>query len=136
MISKRVIGMLGAGVAAVTLVVGLSTGAEAQDGFTNGSIINSVAFVGCSGQLQEGFSTSTGDIYARALFGNDVSSRGLECQGWLERTTDGGSTWTTVSDIHLGAGGTDYYYDAGGYEARVCVGDFLYSNSYSCAAWW
>jgi hypothetical protein len=54
----------------------------------------------------------------------------------LERSTNGGGSWSDLSYTHVGGGGqtvgTDYYYDGPGYLARVCVGDFLYSNSYSC----
>lgn len=48
------------------------------------------------------------------------------CQGWLERSTDDGQTWTTVGDYHL----THYeaqtikgyfYWADDGYQARSCA---------------
>jgi hypothetical protein len=127
----------------VGLSLGLTASAQAQTGFTNGAYIAStqVGFVGCTGELQEGWFTSTNKLYARGWFTLNTSSRGLACQGWLERSTDSGQTWSTVSGVHIGADGqtvgTDYYYDNdANYRARVCVGDFLYYNSYSCGAGW
>jgi hypothetical protein len=137
--SKRsLVRALGIGVASAGLAIGVTSSAQAETGFTNGAYISStyVSFVGCSGQVQAGYSTSTGDTYARGWFTLNTSTRGLACQGWLERSTNGGSSWSDLSYTHVGAGGqtvgTDYYYDGPGYLARVCVGDFLYSNSYSC----
>jgi hypothetical protein len=125
-----------AGLAAVT------GSAQAQAGFTNGPYIpsTSVSFAGCSGEVQAGTSNSDGSVVARGWFTLNTSTRGLACQGWLQRRTNSSSPWGDISYTHVGSSGqtvgTDYYYDGAGYQVRVCVGDFLYSNSYSCGAGW
>lgn len=132
--------------AAAGLVIGLTGSAQAQDGYTNGSYVSSQhqSFAGCVGDLQTGTSTSNGSLYARGMFilntstRKDANGNSLACQGWLQRSTNGGQTWSDLSYRHVGYGGvhagTDYYYDGAGYLARVCVGDFLYYNSYSCGS--
>ena len=53
---------------------------------------------------------------------------GYTLNGWLERSTDGGKTWTQVSGTHAlsstttdsSSAPTDGYYDGPGYLARAC----------------
>jgi hypothetical protein len=142
MIKKNALRVLASSAAVAGLALGMTGTAQAQDGFTNGAYMasTSVSFVGCSGEVQAGTSNSNGEVYARGWFTLNTSTRGLTCKGWLQRSTNGGSSWTTVSDIHEGFGGavvgTDYYYDQGTDRVRVCVGDLDFSNSYSCGAGW
>jgi hypothetical protein len=63
--------------------------------------------------------------YAYANIDNDFS--GYSMAGWLERSTNGGATWSVVSGVHyLNSGNTytealtDAYYDGPGYLARAC----------------
>jgi hypothetical protein len=132
---------LGIGLAAAVLALATGGAAEAQAGFTNGPYLSatSVSFVGCSGKLQEGYNAD-GAVYARGWFTLPRSERNLPCIGKLQRSTDGGASWHQIGDDHvpdLTGGpttqGTYYYYDDGpAYRARVCVGDWLHDNSYSC----
>jgi hypothetical protein len=132
--------------AAATVIVaagftaGLTGSAQAQTGYTDGSIRAAVEFKYCQGYLQFGTSNTNGSTYARGVFYLPYSSRSLPCVGWVQRSTDGGSTWSDISDRHTTSGGSDvttyYYYDGADYLARVCVGDFLHSNSYSCSPGW
>lgn len=137
---RKSVRALAVGAAAAGLVAGFSGSAQAQDGYTDGLFQQStlVEFVNCGGEVQLGVSNSNGHEYARGGFTLNLSSRGLTCKGWLQRSTDGGAHWSTISGVHSGYGGvlayTDYYYDGVGYLARVCVGDLLYDNSYSCGA--
>ncbi|NUS13289.1 MAG: hypothetical protein HOY69_18115 [Streptomyces sp.] len=143
---KTALRALGTAAAAAGLAIGLSGTAQAETGYTNGQYVTSQhqVFAGCVGDLQYGTSNATNAIYARGMFILNTSTRTdadgnyLMCQGWLQRSTDGGRTWTDISDVHVGYGGvhagTSYYYDGPGYLARVCVGDFLYYNSYSCGS--
>ncbi|WP_327289306.1 hypothetical protein [Streptomyces sp. NBC_01198] len=124
--------------AALGLATGVTNSAQAQAGYTDGyvQLTTEVVFVNCGGAVQFGTSDSNGSLYARGVFTLNLSSRARECQGWLQRSTNKGASWTTISGIHHSANGevqyTDYYWDSTGYMARVCVGDMLYSNSYSC----
>lgn len=136
---SRAVRMLAVGAAAAGLFTATGGSAQAQDGYSDGDYQASTKaeFVNCGGEVQLGTSLSNGSLYARGGFTLNLSSRGRECWGWLERSTDGGHTWTTISGGHHGAGvfaQTYYYYDGVGYLARVCVGDLLYDNSYSCGA--
>lgn len=63
--------------------------------------------------------------YAYALFYNDHA--GWDCTMWLERSTDGGATWYTVSGYHTvydlsteDLDSTYPYWDGPGYLARAC----------------
>lgn len=63
--------------------------------------------------------------YAYGLFVNHDS--GFTCTGWLERSTNNGSTWSLVSGTHAVAstsgdrfGSTGDYWDGIGYLARAC----------------
>lgn len=93
------------------------------------------AFVGCQGWVHacnDGTHT-----YARAEFSLPVTTRGLPCVGWLERRTSSGAPWTTISAYHYSPDTTTgWYLDDAPYNARVCVGDLKYSDSYSCIGYW
>jgi hypothetical protein len=61
--------------------------------------------------------------YVQASVSNNDS--GYTCMGWLERSTDGGGSWSVISGYHTVANNgntqaTDPYYDGPGYEARAC----------------
>ncbi|TDT98296.1 beta-lactamase inhibitor (BLIP) [Streptomyces sp. 846.5] len=64
----------------------------------------------------------TSTTYASGFFAN--VGTGYTLNAWLERSTDGGATWHTVSGVHsLNSGGnvqTYPYYDGPGYLARAC----------------
>ena len=67
-------------------------------------------------------STKTSSTYAYAYFYADYTS--FYENAWLERSTDGGETWHTVSGVHAMDSyefvSTDAYYDGPGYLARAC----------------
>jgi hypothetical protein len=67
-------------------------------------------------------STKTSATYAYAYFYMDYT--GYNENAWMERSTDGGQTWSTVSGVHA-MGSNDFvstyaYYDGPGYLARAC----------------
>lgn len=73
----------------------------------------------------EGPTTKTSSTYAMATIINDYS--GFALNGWLERSTNGGNTWSNVSSVHAFNNGSVYsavntyaYYDGPGYLARAC----------------
>ncbi|MFI2611662.1 hypothetical protein [Kitasatospora sp. NPDC018619] len=94
------------------------------------------SFVGCEGWLDSGYEVGTDEPHVRGAFKLGTSTRGTVCKGWLERRTDSSAPWQRISDIHTASDTTYWYYDGGTYQARVCVGDLLYSNSYSCEGYW
>ena len=66
--------------------------------------------------------SKTSATYASAYFFNDYT--GYTMNAWMERSTNGGQTWSTVSGVHA-MSGHDYvvtyaYYDGPGYLARSC----------------
>jgi len=67
-------------------------------------------------------SSKTSTTYAYAWFYMDYT--GYNENAWMERSTNGGQTWTTVSGVHaMGSNdfvSTDAYYDGPGYLARAC----------------
>ncbi|MFI5803255.1 hypothetical protein [Streptomyces sp. NPDC051561] len=88
-------------------------------------------FHGCYAKLQLGIRTSDQRQFARGQFvGMGLSTRNQDCVGWLQRSN--GNGWVKVSGDHYAADYTAWYYDDHAYKSRVCVGDFLYSNSYTC----
>ncbi|TDT98297.1 hypothetical protein EDD99_6524 [Streptomyces sp. 846.5] len=66
--------------------------------------------------------SKTSTTYVTGYFGDTNS--GYTMNGWLERSTDGGASWYTVSGVHSLSGNssaeTDAYYDGPGYLARSC----------------
>ena len=69
-----------------------------------------------------GLSTKTSSTFAEAYFLADNTS--YTENAWMERSTDGGQTWSTVSGVHAmsssGSVTTYAYYDGPGYLARAC----------------
>src|SRR5690349_14095964 len=102
---QPVLRALGITAAAAGLAVGLAGTAQAEDGYINGEYVASQhrEFAGCIGDLQLGTSTANGHLYARGMFILNTSTRGLACHGYLQRSTDGGSTWTDISYDHIGS---------------------------------
>jgi len=120
---------LGVPVPAQAQVVGAQTVVPAQTG-GGGSAI---------GYAWVDQATSTGDCYAEVFYSPgpkddpafaegyfDNSEAGWTCTGWLERSTNGGSSWYQVSGSHplaslsYSEAWTDNYYDGPGYLARAC----------------
>lgn len=136
-VKRRIVTVLAATALAstATLTTGV-TAASADSIFDIGRVSSTaVEFAGCKGWVHSGKNLDNNQIYARAEFSLPTSTRGLPCEGWLERRTYITDPWATVSGYHFGPDTTTgWYYDAGTYTVRVCVGDFLYSNSYSCGA--
>lgn len=66
--------------------------------------------------------TKTSATYAYGYFFADYT--GYTMNAWLERSTDGGQTWSTVSGVHAMSShdwvSTYSYYDGPGYLARAC----------------
>ncbi|WP_327287381.1 hypothetical protein [Streptomyces sp. NBC_01198] len=98
-------------------------------------------FHGCKANIHMGVDAATKSGYARAIFDvPTVDDRGYSCQGWFQRTTNRGSTWTRIGDVHTGGvSSTAWYYadfPAANY-VRVCVGDLTTNpNSYTCNIGW
>ncbi len=92
-------------------------------------------FVGCEGFVEMGRDDAQ-NPYARGSFSLGTSTRGTVCKGWLERRESPNSPFVRISAVHTVSDVTGWYWDGIPYEARVCVGDLLYSNSYSCIGSW
>ncbi|MFI1105828.1 hypothetical protein [Streptomyces melanogenes] len=94
-------------------------------------------FAGCTAQVIAGADDAARELFGRAAFQLGTSTRGKPCQGWLERRFNSGP-WGQVGDKHTWPDTTTAWYYAGNFDnpqsanVRACVGDFLYSNSYSC----
>jgi hypothetical protein len=109
---------------ATALVIGGAGVARAQtnqDSPGRNVVIQYTADGECDAQVYN--SLLEGPHFAQALVQNDNS--GYTCTGWLERSADGGESWSTISGDHtvLNNGAiqdTDPYYDGPGYEARAC----------------
>lgn len=117
-------------------VIGAAPSASAQGEIIFDGWKTYQAFVGCEGWLDSGHEVGTGEAHVRGAFKLGPSTRGTTCKGWLERRTSSSAPWQRISDVHTSSGTTYWYYDGGTYQARVCVGDLLYSNSYSCEGYW
>lgn len=134
-VKRRIVTVLAATALAstATLTTGV-TAASADTIVDNGRASGTaVEFAGCKGWVHWGKNLDNNQIYARAEFSLPTSTRGQPCEGWLERRVYTTDTWATVSAFHYGPDTTTgWYYDSGTYHVRVCVGDFLYWNSYSC----
>ncbi|MCT9089658.1 hypothetical protein N4G70_12335 [Streptomyces sp. ASQP_92] len=95
------------------------------------------AFAGCTAQVIAGTDREAREHFGRASFQLGTSSRGKPCLGWLERRYRG-QDWGQVGDKHRWPDTTTAWYYAGSFDdpqsanVRACVGDFLYSNSFSC----
>ena len=64
-----------------------------------------------------------GNDFAAAMITSNVNTGTIQCAGVLERSTNGGATWSQVSSVHVedfGESVTTYnYWDGAGYLARV-----------------
>lgn len=97
--------------------------AEVTQTTTSGWAEAALQFVDSSGNP---INSKTTPAYAEATF-FDVET-GYTLNGWLERSTNGGSTWTQESGIHAlsstlsstDESTTDPYYDGPGYLERAC----------------
>lgn len=127
--------------AAVGLTLATTASANAvtiQDG---GAIPGStIDYYGCKANVHLGLDTDAERGYARAVFDLPTSDdRGRTCQGWFQRSVNGG-TWSRIGDVHFdGVSSTAWYYDDGydGYAARVCVGEITADPStYICGPAW
>ncbi|WP_143079084.1 hypothetical protein [Streptomyces monashensis] len=68
------------------------------------------------------------NYYAQAGVYQSTRDSGYGCEGWLQRSTDGGATWSTISGKTFTTGPGDqeftgWYYDGPGYKARACAWD-------------
>jgi hypothetical protein len=83
-------------------------------------------------------SIKTSSTYAYATFYADYT--GFTMDAWIERSTDGGQSWSTVSSVHA-MGSDDFvstyaYYDGPGYLARACFKFTSWSGAADhCSAW-
>jgi len=137
-VKRRIVTVLAATALASTATLTVGVTAASADSIVDFGRVSSTytAFVGCQGWVHMGENIDTNQVYARAEFSLPTSTRGLPCEGWLERRTSATAPWATVSGYHYGPDTTTgWYYDGTPYNARVCVGDFLYSNSYSCVGY-
>ncbi|MFD5934742.1 hypothetical protein [Streptomyces sp. NPDC060333] len=125
------------------LVAATVGGTGSSSATANGDIIFSGSapgtyseFVGCKGWVDMGHEVGSGTAYARGSFVLGTSTRGTVCKGWLERRTSPSNAFEQVSATHTASDVTGWFYDGGDYQARVCVGDKLYANSYTCIGFW
>jgi hypothetical protein len=75
-------------------------------------------------------------VYESSQFKDNESG---DCEGWLERSTDGGHNWNMLGDLHFTTGrgtsdATGWYYDGPGYMARACARDTWKANPDTCTA--
>jgi hypothetical protein len=108
--------------ASAVLVIGGASVARAQTNQDYPGDFNVVTQTTADGECNASVNGVTGDFVEAII--NNVNS-GFTCMGWLERSTDGGGSWSTISGYHtvLNNGDsqvTDLYYDGPGYEARAC----------------
>jgi hypothetical protein len=94
----------------------------------------------CAGDL---VSSTTAKKAGATVLGLLVSSSD-PCTGWIQRTANGGKTWTTVSAVvswqgpgypGTGAAFTAHYADGPGHLARLCVKDMT-SKKTNCSGGW
>ncbi|WP_426507216.1 hypothetical protein ACPPVO_53795 [Dactylosporangium sp. McL0621] len=114
-------------VGAAAILLGAQTAAQAQT--NGGSSSAGVAWVQqdtstgyCQAEVKLDLGTTT---YVYGSFVNQHA--GLSCIGWLDRSTDGGSYWYTISGYHTVGSystaqydATGDYWDGIGYLARAC----------------
>jgi hypothetical protein len=135
----------------VTLFLGSQTAAQAQVLRTQAASPAQTSGGGSSdGYAWVEQDTSYGSCYADVAWSGLVSKNspayaygrfvnyeaGWTCTGWLERSTNGGSSWSAVSGSHALASlsdsdtsaVTDNYYDGPGYLARACF-QFSFSGA-------
>jgi hypothetical protein len=109
-------------IVAVGTVLAVGTSAQAADGVTNGGGWSTVEWDTsngyCSAMAQIDYST----LMATGTFEN--ASSGWSCTSWLERSSDEGASWSTVSGVHDVAQNTtvttDAYGDGTGLLVRAC----------------
>ena len=108
--------------ASVAGVLSAPTAAQAETKEDNW-VQQDTEFGFCSAQVS--LYTTNGKQYASGGFTNTWS--GQDCYGWLERSTNGGNSWSLVSGVHLLTppfketyDNTGLYYDGPGYLARAC----------------
>jgi hypothetical protein len=122
------IAVTGAGVAATVL---LSAGVAAAwspmyTAWTGASQCMASLYVEPGTSVGQASSHDYAQANAYQSSGDGASS---DCVGWLERSTDGGSTWSPISGNHWTSGPgtsssfTSWYYDGPGYMSRACVED-------------
>jgi len=109
-------------------VLGVTTAAQADTTFTGANyagIYTDTAAGVALAQVDWTTGTKTAPAYAHAYIENSHTAYSLN--GWLERSTDGGKTWSIESGINaLNDGSADTsvqtydYYDGPGYLARAC----------------
>jgi hypothetical protein len=97
-----------------------ATSATVTQTTANGEATGTVVWTDQSESID--LDTKTSATYAYAYFYAQYTT--YTENAWLERSTDGGETWSTVSGVHTldseGFVSTDAYYDGPGYLARAC----------------
>ena len=121
---RKLFGTLFAVVAAIAILIGVQTPAQAESrGCGSGTYcyVEQDTSSGYCDAVVEFGKTS----YAYATFEN--YDAGWDCTGWLERSTDDGSNWYKISGYHTTystfvktTDGTAQYWDGPGYLARAC----------------
>jgi len=122
----------------------LSAGGAAIDSGTAQASANAISTMAsvrtshCAGYLRGSY--GDGQDYAQATF--TVLNGAYNCLGWLERSTNGGHSWSVVSAIHWMAEGdtpyTTWYWDGPGYLARSCISESVAAplQSAHCSSSW
>lgn len=109
--------------ASVAVLVGVAAPAQAETKSANW--VEQVTASGYCYAEVDLRTNSANNVVAHGHFENFLA--GWTCTAWLERSTDGGGHWSTVSGYHtldsipgLVEDGTGDYYDGVGYLARAC----------------
>jgi hypothetical protein len=109
----------GPALAAPQVTHGVSTTASLAAVHYN--VVNPISRMGCRGELDANDNAGATKWYVRGFFSNT----GPSCYVWLERSTNGGKSWHTISAEHYIDPGqrvtTYWYWDGAGYLARVCI---------------
>ncbi|MFF7632936.1 hypothetical protein ACFZB9_07265 [Kitasatospora sp. NPDC008050] len=127
---------LAVAIAGTGLLLGTVASAQAtapqQEHPLDSTLRGSTSFHNCYAAMYSEVN-SVGNLVVQGVFALGVSDRGHACQAYLRRNG------AQLSGTHLGypiSQSTDWYYDGSPNTAEVCVGDFIYTTSYSCSTPW
>jgi hypothetical protein len=121
LITKLAAAAAGPALAAPLVQVTHGATATARPATVYYDVVSPVSVLGCRGELDANDNAGATRWYARAFFSDD----GDTCDVWLERSTNGGKSWYTISAVHQINPGqqvtTYWYWDGAGYLARACI---------------